>query len=299
MNVYSMTGYARVRETTTFGTIVVSLRSVNHRNLDLHLYLPSDFEPLEPEIRSAIKENVSRGHIDVRVNIEYDAAGGALRVDSAVVERYLALFADTQQKFGLATGADLNQILRFPGVMREHDDPLSQPELREAVKAAMSKAIAELNDVRAKEGNQLGDMISGCLDRARVLIDAVESERTTVLPVLHQRVLAKIHELLHQTGAAVDPQRVIQEAAFLSDRSDIAEELARLRIHCKRLKELLVEAKEVGKKIDFLMQEFNREANTILSKTNGLGQVGLEITRSGLALKAEIEKMREQALNLE
>lgn len=292
-----MTGYARVRRSLPTGAVTVSIKAVNHRGLDLHCYLGPDLEPIEIDIRNAVKQRVVRGHLDLRVSVEQEQAQSGFAINEAVLAEYLRVFGEARERFAIEAKPDLNVVLRYPGILKESESAVSEEVLFAEVKSALDTALTELNAVREREGGELRKVMLEVLQHAMSSVDVMAAERLVVLPALQQRIQERLQEVLKQV--TVEPQRILQEAAFLADRSDIAEELARLRIHCRRLTELLDEPAEVGKKVDFLMQEMNREANTILSKTSALGELGLEITRQGLSLKADIEKIREQCLNLE
>lgn len=297
MSLRSMTGYARVRRGSPDGTVVVSVKTVNHRALDLHCHLPSELEPLEPEIRSAVKTHIQRGHVDVRMSLEYDRAGSQVHVNDGLLEAYLMAFQKAAARFGVSSTPDLNAVLRFPGVIQEHEDLVEDEAFVSAAREAIGEALEALNRTREAEGQELRAVMQRHLALIAQAAKEMTSLRERVLPWMQDRIKAKMSDMLQQ--ANVEPQRVLQEAAFLADRSDIAEELSRLQIHVQRLGELLEQGVDVGKKIDFLMQEMNREANTILSKTASLGELGMEVTRLGLGVKADIEKIREQSLNVE
>ena len=181
-------------------------------------------------------------------------------------------------------------------VAGEADQPL--PEAAESeIMALLHKALDELNEFRTREGEQLASVIGTHNRAVQERVAEFEQIRNSAVPLLQNRLTERLGELLR--GAAVEPQRLAQEAAMLADRSDISEEIARLKIHAGQVEALLAAGGEVGKKLDFLLQEMNRETNTILSKTSGIGELGLRVTDLALATKADIEKIREQALNLE
>jgi uncharacterized protein (TIGR00255 family) len=280
----SMTGFARLRKTTEHGEISVSLKSVNHRGLDLHFHLPSDLDAHEAAIRASIKRAVLRGHVDVRCAVARadDNGPGGLNVE--LFHAYLQAFRKAAAEGGLDAQPDLNRVLQYPGMLGAREERESDTSIEGALIAVVEEALESLNQFRAREGAEL----------VRFLREQIRSE---AVPVFQKRLLDRLRELLG--NSTVDPQRLAQEAAILADRSDIGEEIERLKIHARQLEETLDTGGEVGKKIDFLLQEMNRESNTILSKTNGIGPLGLRITDLALAAKAAIDKIREQALNLE
>jgi len=293
----SMTGFARVQTSTEHGDIVVSLKSVNHRGLDLHFHLGPELDALENAMRSVIKRSVLRGHIDVRCSA-VRAANGATGLNLPLLRSYLAAFRKAASEEGITDAQpDLNRILQLPGMFGAASDGEPDPTSESVILAAIEEAAEKLNQFRAREGAELAAFIRE--QNAAILKSAGEMAqiREKAVPAFHKRLLEKLQELLGNSG--LDPQRLAQEAALLADRGDIGEEISRLNIHSRQLEEILDSGGEVGKRLDFLLQELNRETNTILSKTSGLGDLGLRITELALASKAAIEKIREQALNLE
>ena len=293
-----MTGFARVRRPLGDGELVVSAKSVNHRGLDLVIQTPSALEPYESVIRALVKSSVVRGHVEVRVSLPKSANGDAvLALDREFLEDYLRIFREEAAAHGLASQPDLNAALRVPGmfVAAENAGP---PEGSEAaLEEALSRALHELNEFRSREGREIADELRGHNDRLSAAAAQMETLRAASSEYFQKRLAERLQEVAK--GIQIDPHRLAQEAAILADRSDIGEELARLKIHSAQLAALLDSGGEVGKKIDFLLQEMNRETNTILSKTSGAGEPAMKITDLALAAKAAIEKIREQSLNLE
>jgi uncharacterized protein (TIGR00255 family) len=292
-----MTGFARVRRTIPEGEIVVSLKSVNHRGLDLHFHLPPEFDPMENEVRGIIKEGLARGHVQIHVGLVRTVSGAGGGWNRALVDAYLRAFQEARTLYGVEGQPDLNAALRLPGVFAAdaEDDP--GEAVAQAVREATREAVAVLNEFREREGLATATEMSQRCHSLCALVNRMEQIRGGAIPAFQKRLRDKLSDLLHGTG--IDPQRLAQEAALLADRSDIAEELVRLRTHAAQLNHMLDGDGEVGKRLDFLLQEMNREANTILSKTGGLGDLGLTITELALAAKSEIDKIREQSLNLE
>jgi uncharacterized protein (TIGR00255 family) len=292
-----MTGYARVQHSSEWGEISIGIRSLNHRGLDPHFHLPLAFEAFENSMRAAIKENVARGHLDIRATWTPSVAGGG-GLNVALFQSWLSAFRQAALEVGI-TGAqpDLNAALRVPGMVAgEEDQPLPEAAEQEILNL-LRQALAALNDFRSREGEQLANILATHNRAVRERCTELEQIRDSAVPLLQNRLTERLAELLR--GTAVEPQRLAQEAAIIVDRSDISEETARLRIHAGQVDALLAAGGEVGKKLDFLLQEMNRETNTILSKTSGIGELGLRVTELALAIKADIEKIREQALNLE
>ena len=296
--VRSMTGYARLRRQTNLGDLTVSLRSVNHRGLDLHFHHGQEFAPFENSIRALLKQHIARGHVEVRTQLTRDGAASARGFNRDFVARYIAAFRQAAQEFGLSGEPDLNTALRLPGVLEEAagSDAIDDSFAPEMI-AAFADCAAEFNASREREGALLREQ---ALTEAAAIAASAEKMaalRQSATAFFRQRLDERLRELLN--GAGIDPRRLAEEAALLADRSDIQEELTRLTIHTGELCRILVTGGEVGKRLDFLLQEMNRETNTVLSKTSGVGDIGLTLTGLALAAKASIEKIREQSLNLE
>ena len=291
-----MTGFARVRKTAPQGEIVVSLKSVNHRGLDLHFHLPAEFDSLENDIRGVIKNGVARGHLQVHVTLTRTGAAAG-RVNRELLGLYMQAFREAAELYQLGGQPDLNAALRIPGMLGTGEEQELNDELAKTVLEGASEAVAMLNAFREREGEATAAEIRQRCENLCDLVVRMEKIREGAIPAFQKRLREKLTDLLN--GAGIEPQRLAQEAALLADRSDIAEELVRLRTHAAHLENLLAAGGEIGKRLDFLLQEMNRESNTVLSKTGGLGDLGLTITDLALAAKSEIDKIREQSLNLE
>jgi len=272
----------------------LSLKSVNHRFLDLHFRLPSGTDGLEMQLRRLLKEKMARGHVEVTLSLER-SSGETFSLNREIVGGYIAAFRAAAAEFSLATDPDLNAVLRIPGALDSANDT-ADGAIEAAVMAHIGEALSRLNQMREEEGRGIARELR---ERMAHLVGAgktVQQHRRAVLQNYSERLQSRLQELL---GATVDKERVLQEAALLVDRSDIQEELVRLENHVQHFLGLLDAGGEIGKKLDFLLQEMNREANTLLSKTSGLAGEALNITEAGLAMKSEIEKAREQVQNLE
>jgi uncharacterized protein (TIGR00255 family) len=291
-----MTGFARVRRTTPQGEILLSVKSVNHRGLDLHFHLPPEFDPFEGFLRGLIKNHVARGHLQIHASFTPSTAA-ADGLNEPLLAAFVTAFRKAAAQHGLAGEPDLNVALRLPGMFRTEVPVESGAELEKALGETMTEALEILNRFREREGAAIAaEMRQRCAAIARSA-EQMEEIRGRATAEFQKRLKERMRALLR--GAGVEPQRLAQEAALLADRSDIAEELMRLKTHTGQLEGLLDGGGETGKKLDFLLQEMNRETNTILSKTSGLGELGLTLTGLALAAKAEIDKIREQSLNLE
>jgi uncharacterized protein (TIGR00255 family) len=312
MPIRSMTGFAQVRgeiqrpdaegspvragSDASKGRLAfaLSLKSVNHRFLDLHFRLPSGTDALEMQLRRLLKDKMARGHVEVSLSLERTSSE-TFSLNREIVGGYIAAFRAAAAEFSLAAEPDLNAVLRIPGALDSANDG-ADGEIETAVMAKVSEALDRLNQMREEEGRGIARELR---ERMAHLVEAgksVQLHRRAVLQNYSERLQTRLQELL---GATVDKERVLQEAALLVDRSDIQEEIVRLENHAQHFLGLLEKGGEIGKKLDFLLQEMNREANTLLSKTSGLAGEALKITEAGLAMKSEIEKSREQVQNLE
>ncbi len=296
--VYSMTGFARVagRVSETLG-FSLSLKSVNHRFLDLHMRLPSGAEEIEIHLRRILKEKLHRGHVEVTLNLERSQKAEA-GYDHALVAAYVEAFRAAAAEHHLNAEPDLNSVFRLPGVLlaeaRSSDEELKAVE--DAVLRETGALIAALQTMRAQEGSALAGELRAGMDRLRALVDEAALLREKVQQAYFDRLSQRMKSMLE---GGFDPDRILQEAALIAERSDVEEEVTRLRTHIAHFTGLLDQGGEVGKKLDFLLQEMNREANTLLSKTSGVAGNGTRITEAGLGMKSEIEKAREQVQNLE
>lgn len=295
--VRSMTGFARVRKLVPEGELVVTLKSVNHRGLDLRFFAPAELDPFENAMRALLSRALARGHVEVRIAFAPTAGVRLLALNRGLLESYLAAFREAAAAAGIAAEPDLNAALRLPGMLAPPAELTLSPAFEASLLEALGEAVQLLNEFRSREGAALAQELRARAAAVRDYALRMEAVRARALPLLQARLEQRLAELL--SGAALEPGRLAQEAAILADRSDIAEETSRLKIHAAQLEEMLARGGEVGKQADFLLQEMQRETNTILSKTAGIGGPGLEITDLALAVKAEIEKLREQALNLE
>jgi uncharacterized protein (TIGR00255 family) len=295
----SMTGYSRVEAEEAGFAITVSIRATNHRFLDPQLRLPTSLEALEPVVRGLLKEHVARGHVEISVGFT-GTATTELEIDRKLLAAYLKGFQTLKQEFGAAAEPDLMALLRVPGLVVTSNGEMTPEELesiRQVLARAVGQALTKLNEMRAREGESLERDLLSRLARLEDLRRTI-SHLAEKAPLFYkQRLENRIRDLAG--SVEMDSARMAQEVAYLASRSDIAEELTRFQSHLDQVRQLLAESSEVGKKLDFLLQEMNREANTLLSKTTDVPEVGLEITRQAIEMKTEIEKLREQAQNIE
>lgn len=301
-----MTGFARVSRSTASAELTLSIKTVNHRGLDLHFHMPMEFDAVEPALRAALRKRVTRGHVQIQVSLKREpgpngAAGSAVWINEALLHSWLAAFRDVAARCDPDSKPDLNQALRLPGMIEVRSVAViadsAETSLDAEILNVATEAIEELDAFRLREGAAIETEIRMRAASIREIVTRMDDIRSRALPHFHNRLRDRLGELL--AGAQIDPARLAQEAALLAERSDISEELVRLKTHADHTDALLAAEGETGKKLDFLLQEMNREANTILSKTGGLGEQGLTLTDLGLAAKAEIDRIREQSLNIE
>jgi uncharacterized protein (TIGR00255 family) len=298
--IYSMTGYANVRGSVAEQlAFTLTIKSVNHRFLDLQFRLPSSCDALEVHMRRILKERLRRGHVDVTLQLERKTSS-QLQLNAGLLDAYVNAFREGAELHRLAGEPDMNAMLRIPGLMTVQSSA-SEEEMQgldAAVLAQMDSLLAQFNNGRAQEGAALAAELRASMLRLQAYAEEVAELRSGVREALFERLRARLVELTQ--GVPVSEERLLAEAAVLAEKSDVDEEIVRLRTHVDHFVSLLDTGGEVGKRLDFLLQELNREANTMLSKTSGASGVNsLRITELGLEMKAEIEKAREQVQNLE
>ena len=308
--IYSMTGFASSQSATEDGlAFTLTLKSVNHRFLDLSLRLPGDCDALEVALRRLIKERVKRGHMDVTLRLERRAceAEQSVQLNRELLAAHMQIFHEAAKLHHFNVEPNLNELLRMPGVLTSEaaalPDATRAAALEAAVMALAPALLDQLNQMRAAEGATLAAELHAEMLRLRALAEEAAELRTGAREAHYERLRTRIAELLKADEAAAaqtTDSRLLAEAALLVERSDIEEELVRLRAHIESFLEMLDAGGELGKRLDFLLQELNREANTMLSKTTGGDPgLGLRLTTLGLEMKAEIERAREQVQNLE
>ncbi len=295
MPIRSMTGFSQAKGQYGEFSFTISVKAVNHRFLDLHLRLPANADGLEMRARKVIKEHMQRGHVEITIKLDRTESAG-ISVNRELTHGYVAAFRKLSGELGLTCEPDLNAVFRLNGVLAAGDEMPEDVALQDALMAKLEEAVRRLDDMRLHEGQDIVHELRDRMAHLQSGTDEVETLRTKVLRAYVEKVQSKVQELI---GAQADPDRVLQEAAVLADRTDIQEEIVRMKTHIQHFLGLLQGGGEAGKKLDFLLQEMNREANTMLSKTSGVSGEALRITELGLAMKAEIEKSREQVQNIE
>lgn len=290
----SMTGFGRGSATGDNFSVSVDLKTVNNRFLDVHLRMGSELSAIEPLIKRRITERLSRGRVDA--NLTFERTGEvSYELNRPLIAGFISAMRAMQQEFNVKGEPDLNVLARLPGAMQPVRDSIDEEMVR-GVERAVEEALDELERMREREGQSLVAEMLGRLVEIERHIPVIEAAADGLVEAYRARLQKRIGELLARDNQAIelDQGRLAQELAYLADRSDITEELARLRSHLAQFREAIVSGGEVGKRLDFLLQELNREANTVLSKSTEIS-----IKESALAIKAEVEKLREQVQNVE
>lgn len=290
----SMTGFGRAVVAEQTFAVTVELKTVNNRFLDVNLRLSGDLQQLEATIKRLIGNRLSRGRVDVNLNYERTAEVN-YELNRPMIAGYLAAMKKMQDEFSLAGEPDLNVIARLPNVMTAKKDEVDA-EFILGVEKAINGALDDLEKMRENEGRMLGDELASRIDEIENRLPAIETESESISEEYRVRLTKRIGEMLAKSDSQIeiDQARMAQEIAYLSERSDISEEIARLKSHIEHFRTIMGEDKDVGKRLDFLTQELNREANTITSKTGNM-----IVKENALAIKGEIEKIREQVQNVE
>jgi uncharacterized protein (TIGR00255 family) len=289
-----MAGFGRGMAAGENFSISIELKTVNNRFLDVSLKLSNELQSLETMIKRAIGDRASRGRVDV--NMQYDRTTEVVyELNRPLISGYLSAMKEMRSEFGLAGEADLNVVARLPNVLTPKRDELDEA-FREGALQALKLALDDLEQMRASEGRMLRDELALRLNEIEKRLPAIVSESSSVGEEYQQRLSKRIAEMLAKSDTQIelDQARLAQEIAYIADRSDISEEIARLTTHIEHFRTIMYEEKEVGKRLDFLTQELNREANTITSKTNNM-----IVKENALQVKSEIEKIREQVQNIE
>ena len=285
----SMTGFARQESSGAFGTLVCEIRSVNHRFLDAAVRLPDGCRALETELRQSLARELRRGKVDCTIlHRPASGAAAALQVDEAVLAQVLARSAQLAQSLPAQARVNVLELLRWPGVLRDEQPDIEA--LFAAVRALFAATLGDLSAARNREGQRLAELIA---QRCTALEDLVVQVRAR-LPEVLERVRSRLEERLRELGGELNQERIEQEIVLLLHRLDVAEELDRLTGHIEETRRTMVAPEAAGRRLDFLLQEFNREANTLSSKSQDL-----ETTRIAVEMKVVIEQMREQVQNIE
>ena len=289
-----MTGFGRATAAEDNFSITVELKTVNNRFLDVNLRLSNELQSLESVIKRIIGGRLSRGRVDV--NLQYEKhEETTYELNRPLINGFLAAMRSMKDEFDLAGEPDLNVIARLPNVIVANKSDAS-PEFFAAVETVFLDALDDLEKMRELEGTMLAEELRSRLRGIEERLPAIESESEKIADEFRERLTKRINDMLAKSDSQIDIDqgRLSQEVAYLADRADISEEITRLKTHIEHFRAIMDEDKDVGKRLDFLTQELNREANTITSKTNNM-----TVKENALAIKSEIEKIREQVQNVE
>jgi len=289
-----MTGYGKGMVNGDDFSVSVDLKTVNNRFLDIHLRVGSELSAVESSIKRRISSRLSRGRVDVTISLERTAQV-AYELNRPLIAGYVDALKQMKEDFGIGGELDINILARIPGALQPARNGIDE-RMTAALDQAVDLALDELEKMRQQEGEVLKNELRDRVQKIEALVPTIEKAAAGLADAYRQRLQKRISELLNRGGqiVEVDPARLAQEVAYLADRSDVSEEMVRLRSHLSQFQEAIDSQAETGKMLDFLLQELNREANTTLSKSTDLS-----IKEAGLAIKAEVEKLREQVQNVE
>lgn len=290
----SMTGYGKAMVAGDDFSVSVDLKTVNNRFLDIHLRVGSELASLEPGVKKRITSRLTRGRVDVTISIDRTAQM-VYELNRPLIAGYVNALKQLQADFQIGGELDINVLARIPGALQPARNGIDERVIA-ALDAAVDQALDELERMREQEGEALKKELRDRVQKIESLVPTIEAAAAGLAEAYRVRLQKRIGELLNRGGQVVeiDPARLAQEVAYLADRSDVSEEMVRLRSHLTQFQEAIDAPGEAGKMLDFLLQELNREANTTLSKSTDL-----VIKEAGLAIKAEVEKLREQVQNVE
>lgn len=291
--VRSMTGYGKGNAENADARVTIEMKSVNHRYLDLNIKLPKKLNFLESQIRNKISESIFRGKVDVYITLnEHSDACYKVSINDAIASEYYDSISQMTKKLGVENDIKASNLVRLPDVIELEETEGDEDSLKELVFSALSDGINQFIESRIAEGQRLQSDLISKMDEMVSLVDELEKRSPIIIEEYKNRLTTKIHELLEDTK--IDENRIAQEVTIYADKVCIDEEMVRLKSHVAETRSVFELDKEVGRKLDFLAQELNREANTILSKSTDV-----QIADIGITLKTLIEKVREQIQNIE
>jgi uncharacterized protein (TIGR00255 family) len=287
--IYSMTGFAALTEELALGTLSAEIRSVNHRYLDLTFRLPDELRAFEPALREQFAARMTRGKVECRIGFQKNSAAGmSLQINAALLDQLAELDLRVRERLPGAAPLCVNDVLRWPGMLSA--DALPLEELRERTQALLERTLEDFAQSRAREGEKLKVVLLERVARMEALTARVKPKMPQVVQAYQERLAARLRD----AAAEMDEDRLRQELVLFAARVDVEEELARLATHLTEARRILEQGGAVGKRLDFLMQELNRESNTLASKS-----VDIEVSQASMELKVLIEQMREQVQNIE
>lgn len=289
----SMTGFGRCEIANEQQKITVEMKAVNHRYCDINIKMPKKLSIFEAGMRSLLKKYIQRGKVDVFISYEdYTENNMVLKYNEELAAEYVEVLRRMSEKFGIENDVRTSSLSRYPDVLSLEEQAVDTDELWSVIESALNQACTQFVDTRLAEGENLKNDLISKLDGMLVDVDYIEERSPEILTEHRQKLEAKVRELLGD--ATIDENRIITETTIFADKICVDEEIVRLRSHIASTRQALVEGGSIGRKLDFIAQEMNREANTILSKANDL-----EVANHAINLKTEIEKVREQIQNIE
>lgn len=289
----SMTGFGRGEASDDRYKISVEMKSVNHRYMELGIKMPKKFNVFEANIRSLLKKDIQRGKVDLFISYEvFEDSTVDLKYNSGLAEGYMDIFKRISEQFGIENDIRVSTLARFPEVITTEQSEEDEDALWKLIESAISDAVEKFIDQRTTEGEALKEDLCGKLDAMLEHVDYIEERAPKIIEEYRAKLEERVAELL--ADSSIEENRIVAEVAMYSDKICVDEELVRLRTHIKGMKDTLVAGGYVGRKLDFIAQEMNREANTILSKANDMA-----VSDRAIELKTNIEKIREQVQNIE
>lgn len=289
----SMTGFGRCEIANEQQKITVEMKAVNHRYCDINIKMPKKLSIFEAGIRSLLKKYIQRGKVDVFISYEdYTENNMVLKYNEELAAEYLQVLNQMSEKFGIENDVRTSSLSRYPDVLSLEEQAVDTDELWSVLESALNQACEQFVETRLAEGENLKNDLIGKLDGMLLDVNYIEERSPEILSEHRQRLEAKVRELL--SDSTIDESRIITETTIFADKICVDEEIVRLRSHIASTRQALIDGGSIGRKLDFIAQEMNREANTILSKANDL-----EVANHAINLKTEIEKVREQIQNIE
>ncbi len=289
----SMTGFGRCEKVTEEYKLSVEMKAVNHRYLDMSIKMPKKFNYFEAGIRNLLKNDIQRGKVDVFINYEdYTENKMSLKYNASLAAEYMEYFKKMEEQFGIANDIKVSVLSRMPEVLTMEEVPDDEDSMWKILSEVVEEAAGSFVESRVREGEHLKNDLLGKLDYMLEQVAFIEERSPGVVAEYRMKLEEKVHELLE--SASIDEGRIATEVTIFADKICVDEETVRLRSHIDHTRKELLAGGSVGRKLDFIAQEMNREANTILSKANDL-----EISEHAIILKTEIEKVREQIQNIE
>ena len=289
----SMTGFGRSESITQERKIVIEMKSVNHRYCDLNIKMPKKFNFFEAAIRNHLKKYIGRGKVDIFITYEdYTESNVCVKYNAELAKEYVRYLQQMSEDFALKSDLSAVSLSRFPEVLTLEEQSIDTDELWKELVVCLDEAATQFVESRTKEGETLKQNLIAKLDGMIDMVDYIESVSPSLIESYRKRLEDKVKELLD--GTAIDESRIATEVTIYADKICVDEETVRLRSHIENTKAILLEGGNVGRKLDFIAQEMNREANTILSKADSL-----DVSNKAIDLKTEIEKVREQIQNIE